>query len=104
VTITGNLIENVRGRGLRITIASGFNSNQMGVLMAQNTIDRTTDEALHAVVGNPGILASSNRFTNIDTDANGTPSTRAPPPSPRGRARRDPRGPCGRPTSRPRFA
>ena len=77
VTITGNLIENVRGRGLRITIASGFNSNQMGVLLAQNTIDRTTDEALHAVVGSPGILASSNRFTNIDTDANGTPSTGA---------------------------
>lgn len=77
VTLTGNLIENVRGRGLRITIATGFNTNQMGVLLSQNTIDRTTDEALHAVVGNPGILASNNRFTNVDTDANGTPSTAA---------------------------
>jgi hypothetical protein len=76
-TITGNLIENVRGRGLRITVGGGFNTNQMGVVMAQNTIDRTTDEALHAVLGSPGILASANRFTNVETDANGTPSTGA---------------------------
>jgi hypothetical protein len=77
VTITGNLIENARGRGLRITTGGGFSTNQMGVVLTQNTIDRTTDEALHAVVGNPGILASANRFTNVDTDANGTPSTGA---------------------------
>jgi hypothetical protein len=77
VTITGNLIENARGRGLRITTGGGFNTNQMGVVLAQNTIDRTTDEALHAVLGSPGILASANRFTNVDTDANGTPSTAA---------------------------
>jgi hypothetical protein len=66
-----------RGRGLRITFGGGFGTNQMGVILTQNTVDRTTDEALHAVVGNPGILASANRFTNVDADANGTPSTGA---------------------------